>query len=99
MAGWWVAVDCNSISFVQLGPRPKPKLWPKAEHEIWCRTHPPPTTHHHLTKTFWRVLGIVGGQDLVCRLPIVMRTCAHGFDPTPSKFFEHRDFFGLNTFF
>ena len=28
-------------------------------------------TAHHPPKTFWRVLGIVGGQDLVCRLPIV----------------------------
>ena len=40
-------------------------------------THPP--------KTFWRVLGIVGGQDLVCRLPIVQGTSAHSFDPPPSS--------------
>ena len=40
----------------------------------------PPT---HLPETFWRVLGIVGGQDLVCRLPIVQGTSTHSFDPPP----------------
>ena len=40
--------------------------------------------NNHPPETFWRVLGIVGGQDLVCRLPIVQGTSAHSFDPPPS---------------
>ena len=38
---------------------------------------------HHPPETFWRVLGIGGGQDLVCGLPIVQGTSAHSFDPPP----------------
>ena len=58
---------------------------------------PPPPTTHHPPETFWRVLGIVGGQDLVCGLPIVQGTSAHSFDP-PSKFFGHKTLFGPENF-
>ena len=55
-------------------------IMPKKIRKIF-RKSPRPT--HHPPKTFWRVLGIVGGQDLVCRLPIVQGTSAHSFDPPP----------------
>ena len=47
---------------------------------VLSTTHPPTT---HPPETFWRVLGIGGGQDLVCGLPIVQGTSAHSFDPPP----------------
>ena len=46
---------------------------------------PSPAAVRHPPKTFWRVLGIVGGQDLVRGLPIVQGTSAHGFDPPPTS--------------
>ena len=60
-------------------------------------THHPPTTHH-LPKTFWRVLGIVEGQDLVCRLPIVQGTSAHSFESPPPQIFLTQKYFGSKIF-
>ena len=68
---------------VQLGPGQNQSFGPKQNTKLGVST-----THHHLPETFWRVPGIVGGQDLVCRLPIVQRTSAQSVDPPPpAKFF------------
>ena len=56
------------------------------------------TTTHQPPKTFGRFLGIVGGQDLVCRLHIVQTTRPHSFD-TPSPIFWDPNFFLTNVFF
>ena len=63
---------------------------PKKNTKFGVRTTHPP-------KTFWRVPGIVGGQDLVCRLPIVQGTSAHSFDP-PLQFFLTQKCFGSKIF-
>merc|ERR1711947_4136 len=48
-----------------------------------------PTHHHHPpTKTFKRVLCIVGGQDLVCRLHITQATRSRNFYPHSKKKFS-----------
>ena len=56
----------------------------------------PPAAVQHSPKTFWRVLGKVGGQDLVYRLPIVHGTSAHSFDPPPPNFLDPTMFWTLN---
>ena len=79
--------------FVQLGPRPKPKaLAQRWTLNSLSNHHPPPPP----PKTFQRVLGIVGGQDLVCSLLIVQATRLHSFDPPPLQIFWSKRYFWPN---
>ena len=74
----WCKIIINLLFSLGLGQNQS--FGPKQNTKFGVRTTHPPTTHHP-PKTLWRVLGIVGGQDLVCRLPIVQGTSAHSFDP------------------
>ena len=54
-------------------------------------THPPPP------KIFQKVLSLIGGQDLLCRLYIVQVTRPQNFDLPPFKFLWTQNFVGPKT--
>ena len=83
---------------VQLGPGLKSET--KAlDQSRTLKSLSTPTHHHHPpTKTFKRVLGIIGGQDLVCRLHITQATRSRNFDPHSKKEFRTQKFVGPKTF-
>ena len=63
------------VSFVQLGPNLSWGFEPKMNTKITLRPPPPPP------KTLRRVLGIAGGQNLVCRLHVGQWTKLQSFNP------------------
>ena len=86
-----IEIIIKLIELFSLGLGQNQSFGPKQNTKFGVRTtHPPP-------KTFWRVPGIVGGQDLVCRLPIVQGATAHSFDP-PLQIFLTQKCFGTEFF-
>ena len=84
-------VNEDDIQLFSLGLGQNQSFGPKQNTKFGVRTtHPPP-------KTFWRIPGIVGGQDLACRLPIVQGATAHSFDP-PRQIFLTQKCFGTKFF-